>query len=848
MASTTSPPLHGLKTRREILEVLWRQGLSGRALLKEHTHLIDTHLAQKFSDCTDTRKGMTLIAVGGYGRSELFPFSDIDLLLLHDKDAAAKLNSAAEALFYPLWDAGLEVGHSVRTVKACLNDAAQDFFFLVAFLDARFISGDVSLFTNLQNKFRKKFIDGKRRKFFEEMVHHRNERLNRFGQHSYLLEPQIKESRGGLRDIQALLWTAKVVFGLKDITSVYDSGMITQNEYTNFIEAWDYLITIRNRLHYITGRRTDQLFFEHQEEIAKAFKFRASQGLIAVEHFMRKIYGHMQTVAVTTDLFFEHVDEVLAQSPGFFTRRKPKELAPGFIERNGRIHLTNNELLHTKPRMLMQLFAVASQAGLPIHHQSKKAITDNLSLITDEFRSDPQVSKYFITILQENQSPISILEAMLESGFLAAYLPEFAHLSSLAQHDIYHIYTVDYHLLQTLQVLHQVIDKHPTIFARINTPRVLFLGGLLHDIGKGYGTNHSAKGAELAGQVGSRLGLPAGEIDLLKFSVKNHLFLTDTALRRDLEDPAFIQNCARKFQSTEELATLFLLSIADAMATGPTVWNDWKNALLLDLYLKLALVLDREEGGKDNLSLGLEWIYEKINDEFDNHPPVKLEELPEDYLLNFSPEQIAEHIRLSQDLDDDVIVIPKDKNDHWTLLIITKDRTGLLTKICGVTALNNLELLSAQIFTWPNSIAIDSLDLRSVYTQAHPDQNWNSFKNDLSKALKNRLGLEYRLNNSTLPQPKTPFSERTTTKVAIHNDESKVFTIIEVYAENRMGILYNICRTLTDFQINIFRAKIGTKSDLVVDVFYVLDQDGQKITDKTFIEEIKQSLIFAASK
>jgi [protein-PII] uridylyltransferase len=437
---------------------------------------------------------------------------------------------------------------------------------------------------------------------------------------------------------------------------------------------------------------------------------------------------------------------------------------------------------------------------------------------------------------------------MLESGFLTAYIPEFEHLASLAQHDIYHIYTVDYHLLQTIQILHQVIEKHQTIFTRISTPRVLFLAGLLHDIGKGRGTNHSAKGAELASRIGSRLGLPVQEVALLGFAVKNHLFLTDTALRRDLEDQTFIQNCAQKFQSAEELAILFLLAIADAMATGPTVWNDWKNALLLDLYLKLALVLDKDEGSSENFSLGLEWIYEKIRAEFDNQPPVKLEELPEDYLLTFPPEQIAEHIKLSQNIEDDVIVIPQDKNDHWTLLIITKDRTGLLTKICGVTALNNLELLSAQIFTWPNGIAVDSLDLRSIYTQAHSDQNWKSFKHDLSQSLQNRLGLEYRLNKGTLPQAKTPASTRVATTVAIHNEESKIFTIIEVYTENRMGILYNICRALTDFQINIFRAKIGSKSDQVVDVFYVLDQNGQKITAKTFIEEIRQSLIFAASR
>lgn len=848
MTSTHQNPLHGLKTRREILEVLWRQGLSGQALLKEHTHLIDSHLAQKFSDCAETKKGMTLIAVGGYGRGELFPFSDIDLLLLHEKSVSDQLNSVAEALFYPLWDAGLEVGHSVRTIKQCLSDAAQDFFFQVAFLDARFISGDVSLFSQLQNKFRKKFIDGKRREFFEEMTHHRDDRHKRFGQHSYMLEPQIKESRGGLRDIQAILWTSKVVFGFKDIASLCDSGILSKSEHNRFVEAWEHLIKIRNRLHYITGRRTDQLFFEHQEEIAKAFNFRHSQGIMDVEHFMRKVYGHLQTVAITSDLFFEHVDEVLAKKPGFFSKEKINVLAPGIIARNDRVHLSHTDSISNTPRILMQIFSLAAKAGLQVHHQTRKAIAENVALINDDFRTDQQISKQFLTILQQQKTTASILEAMLETGFLAAYIPEFAHLTSLAQHDIYHVYTVDHHLLQTVQILHQVTDKHPNIYSILTSPRILFLAALLHDIGKGYDTNHSDKGAELAVQIGTRLNLSADEIALLEFTVKNHLFLTDTALRRDLEDPVFIQSCAKKFASLEELSMLLLLSIADAMATGPTVWNDWKNTLLLDLYLKIALILEKKEGSGDNSSSGIDWIRDKINSEFDNHCPIQLDDLPDDYLLNFSPEQIAEHIRYSQDVTDDVTVIPNDKSDHWTILIITKDRPGLLTKICGVTALNNLELLAAQVFTWPNGIAIDSLDVCSVYKQAHSDQNWSAFTTDISQALKNRLGLEYRLNNLTLPLTKIPSRDNQLTKVVIHNDASEIFTVMEVYTENKMGILYNICRTLTDFQINIFRAKIGTQSDQVVDVFYVLDQEGQKITDKAFIEEIKQSLIFAASR
>ncbi len=833
-----------LRTRREILEVFWRQGLQGRALLREHTKLIDSHLCQKFSDCAQAGSGMALVAVGGYGRSELFPFSDIDLLLLHSPEAEAALPAVTEAVFYPLWDAGLEVGHSVRTIDTCLADAASDFFFRVALLDARFITGQIELFNQLQAAYQERFIDGQRLSFLEDMTCHRDERHRRFGLHSYRLEPHIKEIRGGLRDIQAMLWTAKVVFGLKDLTSLRDAGLLSEDEHRRFEEAWEELIAIRNRLHYISSRKNDQLYFEHQEEIAKALSYRSTKGIMDVEHFMRGVYTHLQTIATTTDLFFEHVFEVLSKQSAQPQADNVLEFEPGIIARKGRIRLAAPEQLTDNPHLLLRVFLHAAKSGLPVHHQTRKLIAANLHLVDDAFREDRQLGRLFIEILCQAKAPLAVLETMLECGFLIAYLPEFAHLQSLAQHDIYHVFTVDLHLLQTVAILHQLTMEQANIYNLITSPPLLFLAGLLHDIGKGYGAGHEHKGAKLAIEIGTRLGLDSRELSLLEFAVGNHLFLADTALRRDLDDTGLIKRCAERVGSLEKLAMLYLLSIADAKATGPTVWNDWKAALLLDIYLKIALLLEKSGEGPQDLSAGIEWIRDKVSARLGGHCPLDLKILPDDYLLNFAPEEIADHIQQSRGLTDkDLIVLPQDRQGHWSILILTRDRPGLLSQIFGVISLNNLRLLAAQIFTWPDGTVVDVVNVQSVYEKSHADQDWRQFKSDLHKAINHRLGLEFRLRQKHQTSRKPPAKIQPPAKVVFDNEASETFTVIEVYAANQPGIAYAISRTLTDFRINVFRAKIGTRSDQVVEVFYVLDGEGKKITEKEFVEEIRQSLL-----
>ena len=840
----------GLQARRRALDAYWQQGISGYALLHKHSDFIDHHLGNSFTESVPAGGGFALVALGGYGRRELYPFSDIDLMLLYEPAQKDELNTLVEAILYPLWDTGLEVGHAVRTPEECLIDAAEDFFFRVAMLDARLIAGSASLFAKLTGMYNTAYIEGRRQEFLDDMLTQRLKRETQFGRHTYLLEPHIKESCGGFRDIQSMIWTAHVMFGLKDLAALRQAGLLSVDEFNRFEQAQDYLIRIRNRLHYVSGRKNDQLFFDHQEEMAQAFGYSNEKDMLAVEHFMREVYAHMQTISVTADLFFEHVGEVLGSEDGL---EAAKVLEPGIELRHNKVHLAKTALIRSQPKLFMRLFHQSAKTGKPLHFRTRKAITANLELVDDKLRHSRRNAKLFLAILVGSE-PFRVLEDMLDTGFLAAYLPEFATVQSLAQHDVYHVFTVDRHLLQAIDELKKLQESESSIYASVSMPHVLFLAGLLHDIGKGFGQGHAQRGAELARQIGARIGLAAEELETLDFLVCNHLFLSHSALRRDLEDEEFVMRCAARVETAEKLAMLYLLTIADARATGPTVWNDWKGALLLELYLKLALLLDRKDLSRQeqtrSVELGVQWIREKVTELLPAGEKADFNFFSDDYLLSFPPEVIVQHMAQAKLLQkQEVLFFHEQSEESWSILIMTRDRPGLLARIFGVLALHNLNVLAAKIFTWADGTAVDSIEVSSAISETYDWQDWAAMEKELNLAIMQRLGLEYRLSRKLAPMRSK--SQRTqprlAAKVAIDNKASEFYSVIEVFSEDRIGILYEITKTLSDFGISIYRARIGSKADQVVDVFYVLDNDGKKIEDPDFKNELRQGLLYAVT-
>ncbi|MHB8809499.1 MAG: [protein-PII] uridylyltransferase [Desulfobulbaceae bacterium] len=847
-----------LHAAREALEELWQQGISGHELLQRQTQLADAFITGHFNGSAavrEARGNVALVALGGYGRGELYPFSDIDLLLLHDRGAAKDMQGVAESILYPLWDSGYEVGHSVRTPDGAVNFARDDFIFQVSLLDARFLAGSKELFARLRERYQKKILDGGRRRFVEVMEDFRTERRQKYGSHSYLLEPHIKEGKGGLRDIQAMLWVGKAVFGLAGLAAMEEAGMLSSQELRSFEGSWNMLVRIRNRLHYLSQRKNDQLFFEYQEEMARAFGYRDSEGMLGVEHFMREVYSHLQTIAVITDLFFEHVREVVGYDQA---GRKERQLERDIVLRNGSVRFTAGpEELAKKPHLLLRLFLQAGKTGLPLHHRTRQLISDNLVLVDEHFRTAKRTARNFLELLTDSLEPQPVLEAMLETGLLTAYLPEFAGIESLAQHDLYHIYTVDRHLLTTVGEVARLKGSEAELYRSLASPHLLLLAALLHDVGKGRDTDHSALGEGMVRTLGSRLGLAPKEQDCLAFLVRYHLFLPENALRRDLEDPEFIRQSAEVMGDIDRLTMLYLLTIADSKATGPSAWSSWKASLLADYYLRIKACLEAActvgrgplaAGGAE--AQGAQWLREQVTNLIGTAGTrIAIDDLPDDYLLSFSAETVAHHLHLHRNkavlLKQKVLLFPEARLGYWSLLVMSQDRAGLLAKVCGVLALHNLSVLGAHIFTWPDQTAVDVLHVVPLAGTEFTDQDWPGLENDINLAVNYRLDVSQQLYQKIFAVGFRPTRQvqQLRQEVLIDNSASQRFTVIEVYGGDRPGTLYHLTQTIADFGLDIHRARIATEVEQLIDVFYVAGRDGRKLDDPARIEQLRDTLL-----
>jgi len=853
------------RTEREELEKLWQKGTAGTGFLRDYCHIVDKFLVDCFQKSIADQKdsAVALVALGGYGRQELFPRSDIDLMILY-RSGYRDVGVIADAILYPLWDTGLEVGHGVRSVAESLEHAEEDYFFRVALLDSRLICGSKGLFEELQSSYLSRFVDGRREEFVVEMKAHRNSRRERFGAHSYLLEPNIKEGRGGMRDVQAMFWTARVVFGLRGLDDMCNGGLLLEGEREDFLASLDMLVRLRNYLHFLSRRKNDQLYFEQQQDVAEVFGYRSEDGVLAVEGFMRDVYGCLQNIAVITDLFFDHVDEVL----GLFSKESvaiPDRVVEKGIEiRREKVHLVAQETeLHAKPHILLRLFLVMARTGLSLHYLSRKAIPGHLYLIDDKVRSSPRLAKTFFNILFEAQDIFSVLEVMLETGLLPACIPEFSRIITLSQYDVYHIYTVDRHSLQTVAELHRQVKVMERVFCNVKSAKALYLCALLHDIGKGSGRDHSIEGSGLAVTVGRRFGLSEAECESLEFLVRYHLFIPENALRRDLNDAVFIKKCAGIIGDLDRLSMLYLISVADSKATGPSAWSDWKATLMEELYFKIYPYLDLGRQGAavgdeldGHVEQGIEWLRRQVGDLLDREDGVKVDvaALSSDYMLSFAPQVIVEHVLSHRDnynLLRQKSLIKADKSDDcWSLLIMAVDRPGLLAKICGVMALNNLAVIRAQIFTWADNTVVDAIDVRPTDGLSFMERDWQALNDDLDKAISHRLGLGHRLYKkmSSTYGHRRELTGEMTTKVVIDNKSSDIYSVIEVYSPDLPGQLYRITQTLTDFGMNIQKAYIATEVGQLIDVFYVLDSRGEKLIDSEFQHEVIQGVLYSIDR
>ncbi len=842
-----------LQEDRKTIEQLWNDGCSAKVLLTRLSRLMDEYICTCFERVraeAGLDSGVAFIALGGYGRSELFPYSDVDLMILYSPEYKEKIAEIADKVLYPLWDTGLEIGHGVRTVRESLEHAGEDFFFRVALLDGRFLCGDSELFAELQTAYRRKFIDGCRKSFVEEMKTRGDERRKRFGMHCYLLEPHLKEGRGGLRDVQSMFWTARVVFGLSSLDEIEAAGLLLPDERREFQKSVELLERLRICLHYINKRKNDRLYFELQADVAEAFGYSTDGRFLSVEAFMRDLYSHFDCISLVIDLFFDHVDEVLGLE--IVTDVKDRLIEKGIEIRRGRLHLAaDRQMVEKKPHIIVRLFLAMARTGLVPHYRTRKMVSSYVSLLQGRLLLSPRLNKPFLRILLEAKDVFNVLETMLESRVLTAIIPEFGGVVSLAQHDLYHIYTVDRHSLQTVTELRGVVEEFSQAASLVDSFEVLYMAALLHDVGKGRGQDHSEAGAEIVGRVGQRFGFSEDECADLSFLVFYHLFIPENALRRDLNDIAFIQHCAEIVGSVSRLAMLYLLSMADSRATGPSAWSDWKGALMNEMYLKVLAVIEHKpedlagDSFQEHVEQGVDWLREQLKQAlagklmtFD--PAV----LPADYLLGFDVDVVLGHVGLYKEkynlLRQKSHIEPKDMGGEWQILFMSLDRPGLLAKICGVLALHNLVVVKAQIFTWKDATAVDIVTVRPPDGLTFVEKDWRQLQDDVDLAIAHRIDIGGKLYQKWIAGygRRYELTGNVESRIVIDNESSTTYSVVEVYAADRPYLLYRITQALADFGVNIHKAYIATEVEQLIDVFYVLDSRGEKLIDKSFQEKV----------
>ncbi|MBT8331127.1 MAG: [protein-PII] uridylyltransferase, partial [Deltaproteobacteria bacterium] len=697
--------------------------------LKQHTRLLDDYFRRAFETSMvgprlDIRKNpYAIIAQGGYGREEQCIHSDVDLLFLFKKTVPQDAEELVQEIIYPLWDIGLDVGYATRSLKESLTLAAKDYEILTPMLDARFVCGWSMLYANIVDQLRTKIIMPKARPIIDWLVERNELRHARFGDSAYLLEPNLKEGQGGLRDYHTMLWIARIAFNARQFRDLEYLGLLSHEELQNLIHSVSFVWHVRNRIHYLSGRKCDQLHFENQVKLARAFNYKSDNGQAPVEKFMGELHGQMEALK-QQHLVFLH--ELGYEKPRKRKRKSKKKSAIDGLEviEWGMLNFVSPEKIVQSPGLLMKIFEESARLRIPLSAEAKRLVREFSHLVTKTYRRSEAVVQSFERILVAPAPKFNVLNEMLNTGFLEKFIPEFRVVRNRIQYDEYHLYPVDKHLLRTVHTLknfgsNQENSREPLcgqVYRELKNKKILLWAALLHDVGKGdENDDHAAKGAGIIKKILAKKGMNAADVASVEFLVQNHLFLIKRATRRDIHDEETAIFTARKIQDVERLKMLYLLTVADSISTGPMAWNDWTAALLRDFFLKILNVLDKGELATEaavNIiqqkridiigSASTRKAKDDIAALFDNMSPR--------YRLYMPAASILEHIKLFKQLGEaDFLWDIKRSAEANTrsVTICAKDRPGLISKIASVFTLNNIDILDVQVFTWRNNIALD---------------------------------------------------------------------------------------------------------------------------------------------
>ncbi|MDY6825548.1 MAG: [protein-PII] uridylyltransferase [Thermodesulfobacteriota bacterium] len=855
------PAMKRLRHERDrAIEVFMEKGRI-KPFLSRHTSCLDQYFTDSFEKSMVGpkmqfhKKPYAMIALGGYGRQEQCIHSDVDILVLFQKQVPAESEALIREMLYPLWDLGFEVGHATRSIKECIALAADKTDVLTALLDARFLCGMSTLYGDLRDRL-DKYLTGKRaQNTIKELVRRNQDRHERFGDSSYLLEPNLKEGRGGLRDYHTILWLARIEHKMMQPRDLEYFGILSHDEYQRLEQSLWFVWKTRNHLHLLTGRKYDQLYFEHQVKIAESLGFKAARGQLPVERFLGKLHAEMEYIKQTN---MAVLLEMGVSRRTFSISRRPvirETDVPGLrVERNLVGFVSPEHILNT-PVLLIRIFEESARLKLPLSAEARRLVKEFTYLVNKSFRQDPGNVRIFERILITPTPTYNVLNEMLNTGFLERFIPKLKTITDRIQYDGYHLYPIDRHCLRTVKTLKNFAARENAdvlahkLFKEIGKQRNLLLwAALLHDIGKGEaGPGHADSGARIAERILSEFGYTEDKTDVVRFLVKEHLFLVKTATRRDLNDEETAIYCARRVKNEKYLKMLYLLTLADSMATGPKAWNDWTAELLRDLFFKVLKILEKGElattEAVEAMKNKKQALLAATSDDRERTVlATHLEILSPRYLLYTTDDAILAHMHLYRRLSTDAFVWEINQNpgsQTRTVTICAPDRTGLFSKIAGVLALNGLNILEAEIFTWKNNTALDVFVVSPPADLIYEDQRWTRTGEDLRAALADELDITRALKKNTGGRlRRSPYATRPH-RITIDNDASSFFTLIEVIAYDRSGLLFDITDVLFRHHLDVKLAKIATKIDQVVDVFYVRDTEGLKINDEDLLDQVR---------
>ncbi len=808
---------------------------------------------------------LLLIAVGGYGRGEMALHSDVDIAFVTPWKPNRWTEQITETMLYLLWDLGLKIGYSSRSVDETIALAANDHTIRTALLESRYLWGDEALFDEVQARFRKEVVAGTAKAFVTEKLEEREARHRRMGDSRYVVEPNVKEGKGGLRDLHTLFWIGKYAYRLDSVAELVEVGLLSAQELRHFQRAESFLWAVRCHLHLIAGRAEERLTFDYQREIAERMHYADRPGKSPVERFMRHYFLHAKTVGDLTGIFLAHLDEKFAKAGsrfGFPTlRRRPGRLE-GFALDRGRLALPNDGFFREDPVRLIRMFALADKYGLEIHPLAIRAAARESKLIDNAVRADPRANALFLEILTSPRDPETVLRWMNEAGIFGRFVPDFGRVVAQMQFDMYHHYTVDEHSIRAIGLL-AAIERgelkadHPLstgLFRLIASRRVLYVAVLLHDIAKGRGGDHSLLGAEVARSLCPRLGLSDAETETVAWLVRWHLLMSATAFKRDLADPQTIADFVGRVKSLERLRLLLILTVVDIRAVGPGVWNGWKRQLLRTLFDSAEEMLrlgHKQKGRRERVHAITEALAERLG--WDDSRFARLTwRLPDSYWLSEPIDVLERNARLIDSCDrapktSRPIATSIDEERGATLVTVyAHDEPGLFHRLTAAISLAGGNIIDARIHTSLDSMALDNFLVQDGKGGPFSDRHQlKRLERTVLGALDGEEPAIERLEAKALPLVRAE-AFAIQPAVFIDNQASSRYTVVEVNARDRAALLSGLARALLDSKAAVHSAHIATYGERAVDVFYLTDAAGEKIVAPARLKTLHARLLKAA--